>query len=369
MANDDQVLFIPSAPDLTVVCTIKDAIQGSPGGVADGLSETACCQVEIHLRRIQNKCLMYSLDCHGIRKTNGGDEFYIRYEERAFSACETQEEQPASPSLQSVALITDKGDGSYELDFSTTPMFPEIPCTRCGDITNPKTVISIWTVYFEYTNRIGALPPPSKRSWKNGGYTHTKYQITGDPSIIRPPHIREIRRPTPPAVIDLSAFDQVFAFGDSTFCQFMRQRPNKKGKYYFQPNLCVLGEKVRLGLNSRTVSELLQLLEESNIEGVLTKPVDGGAKRALIVGSCLWDVLDSEDDLQGCRYDDHAQACTEYIQELRQRYPDVVIVWKSPMACHSKSEILFCHIDSTFHSNLFLFRCSPLGRFGEGGRT
>jgi hypothetical protein len=152
--------------------------------------------------------------------------------------------------------------------------------------------------------------------------------------LILRPHIREFRPPIP--CIDLSTFDQVFVFGDSTFCQFVRQRPNKKGKYYFQPNLRILGEKIRVGLNTKTVSVLLKLLDESNLDGVLSKVDTGSKERALIVGSCLWDILDSEDELQGSSYEDHAHACAEFVRRLRKKYPQIVVIWKSPMACHSK---------------------------------
>jgi hypothetical protein len=74
-------------------------------------------------------------------------------------------------------------------------------------------------------------------------------------------------------------------------------------------------------------------LEESNIKSVLSQNITD-KQRALIVGSCLWDTLNWEDDLQSSLYQDHAEACRTYIDKLRQTYPDLIIVWKSPMACH-----------------------------------
>ncbi|KAG7352920.1 hypothetical protein IV203_008968 [Nitzschia inconspicua] len=339
MRDEGQVLFVPSEPDLMIPRKLRDAIgesddnastsvRGNIGSISGG----ACCQVEIHLQPNQKRCLLYSLDCNGQRKSSGGDEFYIRYEERIPKVSKSMDEEEDNIILQAVALITTAKDGIYELDFSTTPMFPSL--YSVSHAPDQEHVISTWTVHFEYTNGIGLLPPPLKSHWQNGGYSHTTYQLKGHPSMLRPSCIREFRPPTPPA-IGLNEFDQVFLFGDSTFCQFARQRPNKKGKYYFQPNLRVLGDKVRLGLNTKTVSELLQQLEESNIDGALSR-VEGVRckKRALIIGSCLWDILNSEDDIQGSCYDDHAQACSKYVRELRNRYPNVVIVWKSPMACH-----------------------------------
>jgi hypothetical protein len=151
----------------------------------------------------------------------------------------------------------------------------------------------------------------------------------------RPTNFRKFFPPTLP--IGLGNFDQVLLFGDSTFCQFARQRPNKKGKYYFQPNLRVLGDKVSVGLNTESVSNLLQSLQESNINnGLPSGEIVENKQTALIVGSCLWDILNSEDTIQGETYNDHRQACRNYIDSLQKMYPNVTLIWKSPMACHSE---------------------------------
>jgi hypothetical protein len=343
MRDETLVLLVPAEPDVSALRIVEEATKGAAAvsllntvnDEKDSFSAGACCQVEIHIRSNKLKSLLYTRNCHGQRKCTGGDEFYIRYEEHAVDASES-DRQPSTPAqlqLQAVALVTDIGDGSYELEFSTTPMIPFLP-RELNDARGDK-VVAAWTVYFEYTNGIGSLPPPLKGTWPNGGYTHTLYQKKGNPLSLRP-QIREFHPPMP--CIDLSTFDQVFVFGDSTFCQFVRQRPNKKGKYFFQPNLRVLGEKVRVGLNTKTISVLLQLVQ-SNLDGVLSKVDSGAKKRALIVGSCLWDILDSEDELQGSSYDDHAHACLEYVRELRKKYPQIIVIWKSPMACHSKWEL------------------------------
>jgi hypothetical protein len=328
MNNDEEshgnhILIIPQVPDKTAFQVVNEACHG------DKVSIGACCQVEIHVRPNNPTSLLYSRDCDGCRKRTGGDEFYIRYEEYMADNGDSLDEYQ-NLHLQAVAFVSDHGDGSYDLDFCTTPMHPSLP--KQHDTTNCITKLtSIWTVYIEYTNGIGSLPPPKKRDWQNGAYTHKMYQIsTKGPSTARP-WVREFKPPKPEIL--LSDFDQVFLFGDSTFCQFVRQRPNKKGKYYFQSNLRVLGEKVRVGLDSTSVSTLLVQLEESNIKSVLSQNITD-KQRALIVGSCLWDTLNWEDDLQSSLYQDHAEACRTYIDKLRQTYPDLIIVWKSPMACH-----------------------------------
>lgn len=321
--ENDGRIFIPSKPDIGIRVEIERSIL-SP-------SPKCCCQVEIHIQS-NKKSILYSLDSDGRRKDEGGDEFYVRYEE--FSTNDTAGDYSGSEEIRTkaVAVITDNDDGSYELDFCTTPMNP-IPLSATASASNEEQkIIRVMTIYFEYTDRMGKLPPPSKQDWSNGGYSHRKYTFEFSRDFGRP----LIREFTPPTLgIDLSKFDQVFAFGDSTFCQFLRQRPNKKGKYYFQNNLRIVGEKVRMGMSSETVGTLVELIREDGIaERELSSAENDGKKKALIVGSCLWDILSADDTLQGSEFSNHVEACREYIHQLRQRYPGVTIFWKSPMAVH-----------------------------------
>ena len=97
-------------------------------------------------------------------------------------------------------------------------MHPHIfpPNNEDEDNDNDEKINRTITVYFEYTDNIGRLPPPLKENWSNGGYSHKCYTIDL-PCHYNRPHIRAFVPPTPS--VDLSTFDQVFAFGDSTFCQ------------------------------------------------------------------------------------------------------------------------------------------------------
>lgn len=313
----EELILIPSKSDSGIRKEIERATRSS--------SPNCCCQVEIQLRANSNS-ILYSRDSDGCRKDTGGDEFYVRYEEFAVvDEHRDNEETSKELRVQAVAFITDNDDGSYKLDFCTTPMHPT---TTISD--NEEKIIRIITIFFEYTDNLGFLPPPSKQEWVNGGYSHKRYSVELPANVDRP-LIREFSPPT--ASVDFSEFDQIFAFGDSTFCQFLRQRPNKKGKYYFRNNLRVLGEKVRMGLSSQTVETFVDLLREDEIERELATECYA-KKRALIVGSCLWDILDANDDLQGSEFIDHCNACREYISQLRQRYPGVTLLWKSPMAVH-----------------------------------
>ena len=323
----DSGIFIPSKPDFGIRTEVERAILSS--------SPDCCCQVEIHLRE-DGKSILYSIDSDGHRKIQGGDEFYVRYEEFTLVDISGGENSSTEIKIQAVAFMTDNDDGSYELDFCTTPTNP-IPCAEATKTTS-KTIcrdggekrIRVVTIFFEYTENMGFLSPPSKQDWLNGGYSHKKYTFELPVELNRP-FIREFSPPT--LSVDLSKFDQVFAFGDSTFCQFLRQRPNKKGKYYFQNNLRIIGEKVRMGLSSETVETLIELIGDDDIEKELCIDCDVKQK-ALLVGSCLWDILNADDTLQGSEFKDHCDACREFIYQLRQRYPGVTLLWKSPMAVH-----------------------------------
>eukprot|EP00536_Pseudo-nitzschia_multiseries_P005490 jgi/Psemu1/254536/estExt_Genewise1Plus.C_1030028 len=350
------LLKVPLEPDVSIRLGVEQSTL-SP-------SPNCCCQVELHLfPDSKSACMLYALDSNGNRKTTGGDEFYIRYEEYNDSTKEIL--------TQAVALIADRSDGSYELNFFTTPMNPLLSSGTTSEEkeTSTETILRTVTVYFEYTDRIGFLAPPSKKDWTSGGYSHKRYEVRlrlsgalqqqqQQQQQLPPPPIR-IRQFVPPRpTVDLGDFDRVFAFGDSTFCQLLRQRPNKKGKYYFQPNLRILGEKVRMGLNSETVDALVELVGDDEVEKELLSNNECSSKsnnnnnnnrngnddnnhittttttikKALIVGSCLWDILSADDTLQGQGFENHRRACFDYVRLLKEKYPGVTIVWKSPMA-------------------------------------
>lgn len=315
------ILFVPSRPDKEAEQRVLEAIANNndtddnndEGIMYDSLHQQwpVTCQVKIDT--IGSGWLLTSLDSNGNPKTKGGDEYYIAFTANKMPA---DEGDPVVRPYTAVALIDDLRDGSYRLDFSATPACPVPPEEPLGGML---------TIYFQYSCGIGKMAPTSKKKWTNGGYTHKRYdvQLSTNPPIspFTGPDIR----------YDLSQFDLLAAFGDSTMEQLVRQRPNKKGKYFFQSNV-TLGQKVSTGLNSRTVIMFVDMLE--NCLGALLRDAMNYPKRAILIGSCLWDILDSKDTLQGEGYADHVQACREYIQHIRERFPDVRIVWKSPMAVH-----------------------------------
>ena len=315
MSHDVKSLWIPDEPD----CDIQTDVEASSRGCRPWC-ENATCQVELLISEASNWKIR-SRNQQGDSKQCGGDEFYVRYEE---FACHDADEELT---CQAVALIQDHDDGTYTLDFVSTPMHPLVPNDNVEDDAASRRVL---TVYFEYTNAIGRLPPPTKNEWLNGGYTHRCFtrKLNAEIMVPRPP-IRPFTVPN--CAIDLASFDRVLAFGDSTMDQFVRQRPNKKGKYYFQPNILV-GEKIRQAMNSETLESMLESLE-NEFGALMRRYSTEGRSVCLVLGSCLWDILDSNDKLQGALYKDHIAACREFLLRVRETY-SVTIVWKAPMAVH-----------------------------------
>lgn len=205
---------IPPVPDDTAQNIVSSAVVGIEK------DPSITCQVEIRISDHES-WTMIAFDQNGNRKNKGGDEFYIIYTDES--------------SKHAVASIEDVDDGSYILDFCSLPFEDDLSFTGTGSIT----------IHFEYSCGYGRVPPPLKNEWKNGGYTHTKYSVADVPQ----PPTRTFQKPQN---VNLSKYDLVVVFGDSTFEQFVRQRPDKKGRYFFQDNI-TFDEKIRIGLDSEKV--------------------------------------------------------------------------------------------------------------------
>lgn len=306
-------LLVPPEPDLLAQERVHSAIfKDGDRTLEDESRFPVTCQVRIVQDRAKGWNLV-SLDCHGQEKTIGGDEYYV-----AYTAASTLQRKDVHP-YTAVAQVEDCQDGTYRLEFSATPT-----CTLPQSASMEQG--GRLTIYFQYSCGIGAMPSPTKREWTNGAYTHRCHYV----DLEQGPPIRPFAPPS--ESIDLSRFDLVVAFGDSTMEQLVRQRPNKKGKYFFRNNLSY-GEKVAFSLNTQTVPKFLELLEQGSGRHLRDED-ERFPRRAVLLGSCLWDVLDSKDELQGAAYQDHQEAIRIYINAVRQRYPDVTILWKSPTAVH-----------------------------------
>jgi hypothetical protein len=263
----------------------------------------ANCSVTSQVRIIQKspQWILQSIDANGNDKTKGGDEFYVIY---------TDDNRPQYGNHTAVALIKDLENGSYALDFVSTPMDPEpTGLTGMGKLT----------VHYEYTCGIGHAHQPMKAGWKFGGATlihHSKSNITQPP-------IRAFQ--LPPSDIDLSTFDLVVTFGDSLMQTLVREKDGArtyhrdKTNWHWNP----MDE-----LNSATLDYMLAKLEEWH--GVQHLRNSKGV--ALVLGSSAWEITAKDSDRTHPDFSDHLETCRRFVLKVRALYPDVTVMWKAPAA-------------------------------------
>jgi hypothetical protein len=266
----------------------------------------ANCSVTSQVRIIQKspQWILQSVDANGNDKTVGGDEFYVTYRDN---------NRPQNGNHTAVALIEDLVNGSYALDFVTTPMDP-VPVNLTG--------VGNLTVHFEYTCNIGRAHQPTKADWKLGGATlihHCK-------SNIRQPPMRAFQ--FPPSDIDLSPFDLVVSFGDSLMRTFVKEkhpnmRPHRsKTEYRHNP---------KMELNSKTLDYMLHKMERwHGVQHLRNSTKDV----ALLLGSSAWDISEPHPNANVKRQDfsDHLDTCRRFVLKVQALYPNVTVMWKAPAA-------------------------------------
>jgi hypothetical protein len=258
---------------------------------------------QIRILRQNSQWFLQSIDAQGKDKRVGGDEFYITYKDN-FEGNSNSTKTKAT----AVALITDRQDGTYLLDFVTTPMNP-----KPGNLTGA----GILTVNFQYSCGIGRMYQPLKDSWQGGGSSMTSFST----ETIEPP-LRTFEPPRDHG-IDLSLFDLTISFGDSLMEMLVsadrkRYRPN----VYFKAN-------VGMELSTKTVPKLLNKLtrwHKHELENT-------NRSIALILGSSMWDIL-QPDNIQGPSFTNHLNASRQLIETVRQRFPAVTLFWKAPSSVH-----------------------------------
>jgi hypothetical protein len=256
---------------------------------------------------------LQTFDQHGRAKKVGGDELY---------------DQVDTPTA--VALVDDNGDGSYRLDFVTTPMKPNLATLAGGQLTGVGSLI----VYFDYTCGIGIMAPPTKANWKSKGSTSVVHTKTG---VIQPPNIRIFQHPPRPIPNSLSMFPMVYFIGASTMSHLVVNRSTKNN---YRPKYTQMPSHVRYALTTQTADEFIQ--------GGIHHPnetLNTGDRNALILGSDIWDILsnkannpDAADHDNTNRsiisshnhhgFDDHLKACAYVVERARMLYPNTTVMWK-----------------------------------------
>jgi hypothetical protein len=295
-----QTFIIPEQADLGYTGPIRRYI--TVNSTAGEVNPFDACAPTVQVQVIQraSEWILLTIDEKGQNKTVGGDEFYVTYTDNASNI--------TSPLASAIALMHDRQDGSYSLDFSTTPMHPVLP-----ELSQVGTL----NVHLQYTCGIGAMAQPSKNAWRAGGTCRATWKKK---NVTQPP----IREFSPPTDIDFSPYDLVVSFGDSLMEMMVRE--SAKGGKYFRNNTSYktnIWQYLSLGTLPKVQFRLDQFhAQELNASNV-----------ALILGSSVWDILEM-DNIQGTDFKDHLEACRQLLEGVRKKYPHVEIFWKSPSALH-----------------------------------
>jgi hypothetical protein len=144
---------------------------------------------------------LVSPDTEGHTKTMGGDEYYVTY---------TDASSKKVTLAAFIFLDHDNGDGTYNLDFSTTPLNP-VRITGRGRLT----------VHLQYTCGIGTIPQPLKNEWVYGGACHV-ILIGVEPMSPLPPIASSHHQQM--LVLTFSNNSMVIGYGDSLMEDFFRDK-------------------------------------------------------------------------------------------------------------------------------------------------
>lgn len=243
---------------------------------------------------------LQALDDDGNKKTTGGDEFYVEYQDESDLGMVNE---PTA-----VAVVSDQLDGTYTLDFFTPP-----------SRTQPVSSLSKGkiTVHFVFTCGIGNAYQPTKDTWRTGGGTKVSHSTI----VAEAPPVQPFEPPNQNKSVNLNSYNTTFVFGDSLLRQLVRYN----GTQFFDSRLRFIS--FQMDLSSKTVGQWLRPIR-NRLRAELGIP-----NTALIVGSAAWDVL-LQKHPQGAGFDNHIGACRTYVETLRQDYPNSTVIWRLPSDLH-----------------------------------
>jgi hypothetical protein len=239
------------------------------------------------------------------------------------------------PDPTAVAIVHDLHNGTYALEFVTTPMRRTLG-PRLRGRGNLK-------IFSQYTCGIGRLDPPAKENWQWSGLSRLDFDLAEVP---QPP----IRTFIPPTLYNLSQYSAVFFVGDSLSHQLHgRRRPHT---FYAD----TIQMELHMGSVKGTFLDFVQRKHGKELNGEVPAGAVGRREEsnmALLIGSAVWDILGNHTDPN---HESHLQACRVYVETLRETYPNVTIFWKSPTAVHPHrldwrcSKNYFCNLRTRYMS-------------------
>jgi hypothetical protein len=294
-------LLLPNTTDATIERRVMEQLVNVTSLGETNPLRNCAITTQVRILRQNSQWLVQSINAQGKDKRVGGDEFYITYSDNVeYNSNNTE------PHATAVALITDSQDGTYLLDFVTTPMNP-----KPGNLTGA----GVLTVHFQYSCGIGRMYQPLKDSWRGGGSSMTSFSTeTIEPSF-------RTFHPAPNNGIDLSVFNLTISFGDSLMGAFV-------GRKSYRPNV-FFHFNVARQLSTKKLPVFLRKLKSWHKNELR----DANRSVALILGSAMWDIL-VPDNIQGPDFTDHLNATRQLVETIRLLYPTVTLFWKSPSAAH-----------------------------------
>ena len=307
-ADDLPSFLAPDTPDVLPTTMVKRARVPKNGTLPTNTNETSSCLVTSQVRIIQGRqpWVLESLSIDGKPKTMGGDEYYITYTDDAMT-------NASSNSPTAVAFVRDRTDGSYALEFVTSPSLDMTATQLSG--------VGTITIALQYSCGLGHLAPPTKNNWSTGGAISAKYVVQNVTAPRMEPFV-------PPCCANLGQYDQVVAYGDSTMGHFVGR------------NLIWPAGNVGAPLNTDTVQnprETNGKVHPSVVTEIgthVTRARKQYNRTALIVNSGVWDIIADDEAKQGPQFLDHRKACRQLIAAIRLEFPDIDLYWRSHTAMH-----------------------------------
>jgi hypothetical protein len=322
-------IWLPPQPDSEVEERLKNRMRVADSDLVE-ISPLAICsatsQVSI-LQYADGSWKLVSRDRMGNVKTVGGDEYYVTYTDVS--------SQSGKATL--VAINHDNGDGTYDLNFSTTPMNSVgRPNTTAkiseyayyGPVVHPRNTNILGcgygygnvTVHLEYTCGVGAMGQPLKDTWQSGGaigVSWTRDNVTS-------PSYRFFAPPIDTG-IDWSAYNLVVGFGDSIMEGFFKVRKVPEAlKILHRPNTTAFRGGASMELNNQTVDLQMDKLRRA-VGSYLNQ-----TNVALVIGSSVWDLLSL--DTVDPDFKSHLAGARRFVQQLELEYPNMSLYWKSASA-------------------------------------
>jgi hypothetical protein len=297
-------ILMPEQPDSQVEERLKKRIRVDDAELVEIFPLFNCSatsQVRI-LQYSDDSWKLVSLDKKGNNKTMGGDEYYVTYADAS------------SRNVTLVAFDHDNGDGTYDLDFSTTPM-------NLVNISGHGSV----TVHLVYTCGVGTMGQPLKDKWRSGAACGTRWTRE---NVTTP--IYRIFSPPTDTGIDWSAYNIVIGFGDSLMEGFYKAHGVPDAlKLLYSPNTTAYGGSPSMELNNKTVDLLMDKLREQDGHFLNQTNV------ALVIGSSVWDLLSK--DTVDPDFVSHLQGARRLVEQLQLEYPNIPLYWKSASAMQPQS--------------------------------